>query len=164
MRSAQGHAEAALRRHAPLRATHERRRLPRPVQDHWARSRPCAGTPFRRAELLKCLATSPFSTVCGLVTPDARQDLSCDYPGMEKRSPLPGAQVSDPPAWRAVFVILQGRDGEWLRAAVFLVVVLAFAVALMYAVGPWVSGALSAAGALTGGARAITRSRRDRQT
>ncbi len=83
---------------------------------------------------------------------------------MNKRSPLAGAQTDDPPAWRAVFVILQGDRGEWRRAAVLLVLILAFAVALAYAVGPWVSGALSAAGALAGGAKAITTARRNRQT
>lgn len=82
---------------------------------------------------------------------------------MNKRGPLHGAHGDDPPGWRVVFAILQGRDGEWLRAAVLLVLVLAFAVALAYAVGPWVSGALSAAGALAGGARAITKSRRNGQ-
>ncbi|MGH3976792.1 MAG: hypothetical protein ACRDS9_26265, partial [Pseudonocardiaceae bacterium] len=42
-----------------------------------------------------------------------------------------GAQPTDPPRWRLVFLLVQGRDREWLRGFVLLVLPLAVLVALI---------------------------------
>jgi hypothetical protein len=71
-----------------------------------------------------------------------------------------GPQRGDSPGWRVVFLILQGRDGEWRRAVVFVILLLGFLVALAVVAGPWVPGAITAAGAITGGVSAFRCRRR----
>ncbi len=59
-----------------------------------------------------------------------------------------GAQPTDPPRWRLLFLLVQGRDGEWLRGFVLLVLLLAVLVALVALIsglagllpGIWVTG------------------------
>jgi hypothetical protein len=62
-----------------------------------------------------------------------------------------GAQPTDPPWWRWLFLLVQGRDGQWWRgfalvALVGLLVVSALTALLM--VTGWTGGALSALSAL----------------
>jgi hypothetical protein len=62
-----------------------------------------------------------------------------------------GAQPTDPPWWRWLFLLVQGRDGQWWRgfalvALVGLLVVGALAALLM--VTGWAGGALSTLSAL----------------
>lgn len=42
-----------------------------------------------------------------------------------------GAKSTDPPWWRLVFLLVQGRDREWLRGFVLLMLLLAVFVALV---------------------------------
>lgn len=74
-----------------------------------------------------------------------------------------GPQSTDSPGWRVVFAILQGQRREWLRAVVFLVIVLGALVALAVVAGPWVPSALTALGTLTAGGAAIARAHTGRR-
>lgn len=56
-----------------------------------------------------------------------------------KRTAPVGAQPSDPPCWRLLFLMVQGRDGEWWRGF-----------ALMALSGLLVVGGLSALLVITG--------------
>jgi hypothetical protein len=62
-----------------------------------------------------------------------------------------GAQPTDPPWWRWLFLLVQGRDGQWWRgfllvALVGLLVVGVLAALLMFA--GWAGGALGTLPAL----------------
>jgi hypothetical protein len=70
------------------------------------------------------------------------------------------AQATDPPWWRFVFFLFDGREGQWWSAilvAVSLVLLFLVAVAALVMIatllpgGPWISGLLGVGGSLTGG-------------
>lgn len=64
-----------------------------------------------------------------------------------KRADSVGAQPSDPAWARLLFMLVQGRDGQWWRA-ILLVMPLLVLVGLIAAVPPvgWVGGALGVGG------------------
>lgn len=104
----------------------------------------------------------PVSTTPGrdpLYGPAAGVTSPGSGPSTKKTDPI-GAQTTDPPWWRFVFFLFNGRDGQWwsvILAAVLVVLLLLVALAglVMMATllsgGVWISGILSIGGSLTGG-------------
>lgn len=76
-----------------------------------------------------------------------------------------GAKPTDPPLMRLLFVLVEGRSGQWWRATVLLLTgsvlvgMLAVAVALLFATG-WLGGVIGAS--TVGGVSALISSRRKR--
>lgn len=80
-----------------------------------------------------------------------------------KRIEPVGAQPDDPPGWRLLFLLVQGRDGQWWRgsllvALVGLLLVGVLAALLMFA--GWTGGALGTLPALVVAWRCRRHSRR----
>ena len=73
------------------------------------------------------------------------------------RPAVSGPQTTDSAGWRVIFAILQGKNGEWRRAVVFVVLILGTLVALAVIAGPWVLSAFTGFGALTAGGTAVAR-------
>lgn len=81
-----------------------------------------------------------------------------------------GAQPTDPPWARLLFLLVQGRDGQWWRAILLAVPLLLLVVALVGLVGMmmitallplggWISGAIGVGWLTAGGALALCRRR-----
>jgi hypothetical protein len=82
------------------------------------------------------------------------------------------AQPTDPPWARLLFLLVQGRDGQWWRAILLVVPLLLLVVALagligmiaaLLPLGGWISGAVGVGSLTAGGALALRR-RRDNTT
>lgn len=89
-----------------------------------------------------------------------------------KKIDLIGAQPTDPPWARLLFLLVQGRDGQWWRAVLLVALLLLLVVALTGLVGMiaaplplggWTSGAVGVGSLTVGGALALRR-RRDNTT
>lgn len=85
----------------------------------------------------------------------------------KKIDPL-GAQPTDPPWAQLVFLLVQGRDGQWWRAIILVaplllcvvtLVVLVGMIAALLPLGAWISGAVGIGSLITGGAVALYRRR-----
>ncbi len=78
-----------------------------------------------------------------------------------KRTDPVGAQPTDPPWARLLFLLVQGRDGQWWRGLLLVALTGLLGVALVgaLALAGWVGGVLGA-GSLTAGAAALARRRR----
>jgi hypothetical protein len=85
-----------------------------------------------------------------------------------KKIDLIGAQPTDPPWARLLFLLVQGRDGQWWRAILLLAPLLLLVVALVGLVsmiaallplGGWISGAVGIGSLTASGALALCRRR-----
>jgi hypothetical protein len=151
---------------------------------HWARSTARRGGHrlVGRGDLLPCRDARPSSTTpipaylppVGAPAGLDQLDIAVDRvasPGVvvttKKIDPL-GAQPTDPPWARLLFLLVQGRDGQWWRAILLvaslllLVVALAGLVGMIAALPPlggWISGAVGVGSLTAGGTLALCRRR-----
>ncbi len=79
-----------------------------------------------------------------------------------RKTDLNGVQPSDPPWARLLFLVVQGRDGQWWRAILLVVLLLLLVIALVVLIDMIMIGSLTSAGSLiAAGALAWYRHRRN---